>query len=82
MDSEIFEKLPPTKLFFRCAIPSMITMAFGTLIFPIGFLFVLSPIFQLKGVWLSAFFSCTASAAVTVILALTMRKKKSDFGIS
>ena len=25
MDSEIFEKLPPTKLFFRCAIPSMIS---------------------------------------------------------
>ena len=31
MDSEIFEKLPPTKLFFRCAVPSMITMAFGAL---------------------------------------------------
>ena len=31
MDSEIFEKLPPTKLFFRCAIPSMITMAFSAL---------------------------------------------------
>ena len=29
MNSEIFEKLPPTKLFFRCAIPSMITMVFG-----------------------------------------------------
>ena len=27
MDSEFFEKLPPTKLFFRPAIPSMITMA-------------------------------------------------------
>ena len=31
MDSEIFEKLPPTRLFFRLAIPSMITMAFGAL---------------------------------------------------
>ena len=31
MDSEIFRTLPPTKLFFRCAIPSMITMAFGAL---------------------------------------------------
>ena len=30
MDSEIFEKLPPTKLFFRLGIPSMITMAFGS----------------------------------------------------
>ena len=29
MDSEIFEKLPPTKLFFRLAIPLMIIMAFG-----------------------------------------------------
>ena len=31
MDSEIFEKLPPTKLFFRLAIPSMITMVFAAL---------------------------------------------------
>ena len=31
MDSEIFEKLPPTKLFFRLAMPSRITMAFGAL---------------------------------------------------
>ena len=27
---------------------------------------------QLNGVWLSAFFSCTASAIVTIILALTV----------
>lgn len=31
MDSEIFEKLPPTKLFFRCAVPAMIAMASGAL---------------------------------------------------
>ena len=31
MDSEIFEKLPRAKLFFRLAIPSMITMMFGAL---------------------------------------------------
>ena len=31
MDSEIFRKLPPTKLFFRCAVPSMVTMAFASL---------------------------------------------------
>ena len=31
MDSEIFEKSQPTRLFFRLAIPSMITMAFGAL---------------------------------------------------
>ena len=55
---------------------SLITSFFGTLVFPIGFLFILSPIWQLNGVWFSAFFSCTASAVVTVILALTMKLKK------
>ena len=55
---------------------SLITSFFGTLVFPIGFLFILSPIWQLNGVWLSAFFSCTASAVITVILALTMKLKK------
>lgn len=31
MDSEVFAQLPPSKLILRCAIPSMITMAFGAL---------------------------------------------------
>nr|MBQ5811428.1 MATE family efflux transporter [Clostridia bacterium] len=31
MDSEVFEKLPPTKLFIKLCVPSMITMAFGAL---------------------------------------------------
>jgi len=57
---------------------SLITSFFGTLVFPIGFLFILTPIWQLNGVWLSAFFSCTASAIVTIILALTMKSKRSD----
>ena len=56
---------------------SLITSFFGTLVFPIAFLFILSPIWKLNGVWLSAFFSCTASATVTIILALTMKKKRS-----
>ena len=55
---------------------SLITSFFGTLVFPIGFLFVLTPLWQLNGVWLSAFFSCTASAVVTVILALTVKSKR------
>ena len=55
---------------------SLITSFFGTLVFPIGFLFILTPIWKLNGVWLSAFFSCTASAIVTIILALTIKKKK------
>ena len=55
---------------------SLLTSFFGTLVFPIGFLFLLSPIWQLNGVWLSAFFSCTASAVFTVFLTLTIKTKK------
>ena len=55
---------------------SLVTSFFGTLVFPIGFLFILAPIWQLNGVWLSAFFSCTASATLTIILALTMKSAK------
>ena len=54
---------------------SLLTSFFGTLVFPIGFMFILSPIWQLNGVWLTAVFSCTASAILTVILALTMKKR-------
>ena len=31
MNSEIFIKMPPTKLFFRCAVPAVITSVFGAL---------------------------------------------------
>ena len=31
MHSAVFEKLPPSKLFYRCAVPSMITMTFSVL---------------------------------------------------
>ena len=54
---------------------SLLTSFFGTLVFPIGFLFILSPIWKLNGVWLSAVFSCTASAIFTLILALIMKKQ-------
>ena len=53
---------------------SMLVSLFGTLVFPIVSLFVLSPIFELNGVWLSAFLSCSVSAVVTIILAQTMKK--------
>lgn len=52
---------------------SLLTSFFGTLVFPIGFLFILSPIWELNGVWLNPLFSCTTSAILTIILALTMR---------
>ncbi len=51
---------------------SMLTSFFGTLVFPIAFLFILTPSGGLNGVWLNAVVSCTASAVLTLILAATM----------
>ena len=55
---------------------SMLTSFFGTLVFPIGALFIMTQLLELNGVWLSAFVSCTLSAIFTVILYLTMRKER------
>ncbi len=54
---------------------SLMTSFFGTLVFPIGFLFILTPIWQLNGIWFTTIASCTASAILTIILALTMKKQ-------
>ncbi len=54
---------------------SLITSFFGTLVFPISFLFILTPIWQLNGVWLTSVAACTASALLTLLLALTMKVK-------
>ena len=60
MDSEVFEKLPPTKLFFRCAVPSMITMAFGAL-------------YQIAdGLFVGRFIGGDALAAVNLIMPIIM----------
>lgn len=60
MDSEIFEKLPPTKLFFRCAVPSMITMAFGAL-------------YQIAdGLFVGRFIGGDALAAINLIMPIIM----------
>ena len=60
MDSEIFEKLQPTKLFFRCAVPSMITMAFGAL-------------YQIAdGLFVGRFIGGDALAAVNLIMPIIM----------
>lgn len=60
MDSEIFEKLPPTKLFFRCAIPSMITMVFGAL-------------YQIAdGLFVGRFIGENALAAVNIVMLVIM----------
>lgn len=55
---------------------SLLTSFFGTLVFPVAFLFLLTPIRQLNGVWTTTIASCTASAMLTLILALTMKQKK------
>ena len=60
MDSEIFERLSPTKLFFRCAIPSMITMAFGAL-------------YQIAdGLFVGRFIGGDALAAINLIMPIIM----------
>ena len=60
MDSEIFETLPPTKLFFRCAVPSMITMAFGAL-------------YQIAdGLFVGRFIGEDALAAINLIMPIIM----------
>ena len=60
MDSEVFEKLPPTKLFFRCAVPSMITMAFVSL-------------YQIAdGLFVGRFIGGDALAAINLIMPIIM----------
>ncbi len=56
-------------------IRSLLTSFFGTLVFPILFLCVLTPVFALNGVWYTAIAACTASAMLTAVLALTMKKE-------
>ena len=57
---------------------SLLTSFFGTLVAPIGFLFLLTPSFGLKGVWLTPLASCTVSAVFTLFLVLTLKIKKAD----
>ena len=57
---------------------SMLTSFFGTLVFPIGALFVLTPFLELSGVWLSALASCTLSAIFTALLYLTLKIDKKE----
>ena len=52
---------------------SLLTSFFGTLVFPIGCLALLTPIWQLDGVWLTSIVSGIASAIFTVVVAATMK---------
>jgi len=55
---------------------SLTTSFFGTLVFPVAFLFILTPLWQLNGVWLMPTFSGIATAILTLVLVLTMKNKK------
>jgi Na+-driven multidrug efflux pump len=57
---------------------SLLTSFFGTLVAPIGFLFILTPYRGLEGVWLNPLVSCSVSAVFTLFLALTLKIKKAD----
>ena len=52
---------------------SLIVSLFGTLVFPIAFLFILTAIWNLNGVWLMASVSAVASGILTLFLAKTMK---------
>ena len=52
---------------------SLIVSLFGTLIFPIAFLFILTAIWDLNGVWLMASVAATASGILTLFLAKTLK---------
>ena len=57
---------------------SLITSFFGTIVFPVISLFALTPVLKLNGVWLTPAAAGAASAVLTVILALTMRRKSGN----
>lgn len=57
---------------------SLLSSFFGTLVFPIGALFLLTPTLKLNGVWLSSVTSCTISAVFTLLLYLTMKFSKKE----
>lgn len=60
---------------------SLLTSFFGTLVFPIFFLYILTPFFGLNGIWYTAIAACTSSAILTLIFAVTMktRSRKKTF---
>jgi Na+-driven multidrug efflux pump len=53
-------------------VQSLLVSFFGTLVFPIAFLFVLTVLWGLNGVWLMASTAAVASGILTLILAKTI----------
>lgn len=54
-------------------IRSLLVSLFGTLIFPIAFLFLLTAFWGLNGVWLMSCAAALASGILTLILARTLK---------
>lgn len=54
---------------------SLAVSVFGTLVFPIAFLFILTAVWDLNGVWLMAPASAFASGILTLILARPLKSK-------
>ena len=54
---------------------SLIVSLFGTLFFPIVFLFILTTVWGLNGVWLMSCAAAVASGILTLILAKTLNRK-------
>lgn len=55
---------------------SFLTSFFGTLVFPILFLVILTPIWHLDGIWLTSVAAGAASAVFTLAVASAMKPKK------
>jgi Na+-driven multidrug efflux pump len=56
-----------------CPVRSLLVSFFGTLVFPITFLYILTAFWGLNGVWLMASAAAVASGVLTLILAKTMK---------
>ena len=52
---------------------SLLVSFFGTLVFPIAFLYILTAIWGLNGVWMTASAAAVASGVLTLILAKTLK---------
>ena len=56
---------------------SFIVSLFGTLVFPVVSLFILTAIWGLNGVWLMATVAASAGGILTLVLAATLKLKQS-----
>jgi Na+-driven multidrug efflux pump len=54
---------------------SLVVSLFGTIIFPIAFLFILTSIWGLNGVWLMASAAAVSSGTLTLILASNIKRE-------